>query len=652
MKMKKLPLAIIAITIFNFLLLDYDAQAQASFSPATTFAVGTTPYSVISADFNSDGKTDLAIANHASNNVSVLLGVGTGSFGAATNFAAGSGPRSIISVDFNQDGKADLAVANEGSGTVSILLGNGSGIFNTALNFPIGVVDSLGNSATNALSITSADFNGDSIPDLATSNSANNISVLLGDGVGSFGTVTNFTTGDFPIKIVSADFNTDGKADLATANLVTNNVSILLGDGTGSFGTTTNFAAGSSPSSLAKGDFNGDGKTDLATANQGNNKVAVLIGNGVGSFAAPASFTVGNAPFSVTSDDFNADGKADLAVSNSGSSDVSVLLGNGLGSFGSASNFNVGTSPMSITSGDFNGDGKKDLAVGDFGDNDVSILINTFIPVGPPICLVTVDSTLSHNLLVWEKTNLNLSTIDSFIVYREITTNNYQRIGAVSKDSLSIFNDLGANPATTGYRYKLKSKNAQGVTTLFSDYHNTIYLTNTGANFNWTPYQIENNTTPVSTYNIYRDNISDGNFILIGNTTGNQFGFTDIQYSSFPNSQYYVEAVMAGGVCQPTRTSFATSRSNLKHIGMRGIQQFTNNSSIIIYPNPSTNVLNITGIKEKTIIRLYDVVGKLVLEKEVENNTTINTSIMTEGVYTLLTENKVWKTFNKVVINR
>ena len=274
------------------------------------------------------------------------------------------------------------------------------------------------------------------------------------------------------------------------------------------------------------------------------------------------------------------------------------------------------------------------------------------IPPTPSICLVTVDSTLTHNLLVWEKTNLNMTAIDSFIVYREITTNNYQRIASVVHDSLSIFNDLTANPANTGYRYKLKSKNAHGVLSLFSNYHNTIYLTNSGGNFSWTTYQIENNTTPVSTYNVYRDDNSTGNFVLIGFTTGNQFGYTDIQYSSFPNASYYVEAVMAGGVCSPTRADYATSRSNVKHFGTAGVQQFKHNSTIKIYPNPSTNVLNITGIVEKTIIRMYDVVGKLVIEKEVESNTTINTNLLTEGVYTLLTENKIEKTFNKVVINR
>ncbi|MES2284404.1 MAG: FG-GAP-like repeat-containing protein [Bacteroidota bacterium] len=291
---------------------------------------------------------------------------------------------------------------------------------------------------------------------------------------------------------------------------------------------------------------------------------------------------------------------------------------------------------------------------------DANLCTNTYtqavqagpLPPSPPICLITVDITNTHNIVVWEKTNLDMIAIDSFVVYREITTNNYQPIGTVSKDSLSIFDDFAANPATTGYRYKLKSKNTHSVLSLFCDYHNTIYLNNNGANFNWTPYQVQNNTTPVSTYNIYRDDNSTGNFILIGYTTGNQFGYTDIQFASFPDASYYVEAVMVAGACQPTRSDFTASRSNVKHFGAAGVQELNNHAVVNIYPNPAGNTLNITGITDKTTLLLYDVIGKLVLEKEVENNTILNTSYLVDGIYTLLTESKMGRSFNKVVISR
>ncbi len=275
------------------------------------------------------------------------------------------------------------------------------------------------------------------------------------------------------------------------------------------------------------------------------------------------------------------------------------------------------------------------------------------LPPTPPICLVTVDAGNTHNIVVWEKTNLNMAPVDSFIVYREVTTNVYHRIGAVAHDSLSTFDDFGANPNSTGYRYKLKTKNTHFVTSLFSDYHNSIYLTNTGGNFNWTPYQVENTSTPVSSYSVYRDDNSTGNFQFVGSTTGNQFGFTDLNYASFPNSSYYVEASMMGGACNPTRSSFTASRSNVKHNGITtGIDALNSPLTIDIYPNPADNALNIKGISGKTTLRLYDVFGKLVLETETENNTEINTSRLAEGIYMLLTEGKNGRAFNKIVISR
>ena len=93
--------------------------------------------------------------------------------------------------------------------------------------------------------------------DLAVANAgSNNVSILLGNGTGSFGTATNFAAGTTPISVAVGDFNGDTFLDLAVANHGSNNVSILLGNGTGSFGTATNFAAGTSPTSVAVGDFN------------------------------------------------------------------------------------------------------------------------------------------------------------------------------------------------------------------------------------------------------------------------------------------------------------------------------------------------------------------------------------------------------------
>lgn len=194
-----------------------------SFNTASSFTVGTNPQSIISEDFNGDTKVDLAVANFTSGNISILLGDGTGSFNPVTYVGlqgANTGPYQVISADFNIDGFADLAAASAGYNNVSILLGTGTGHFGSATNFSV---------TANALSLTSADFDGDSKIDLAIANgNKNTVSVLLGDNTGNFSSATDFTVGLGPQSVISVDLNGDYKTDLVTANNQANSMSALL----------------------------------------------------------------------------------------------------------------------------------------------------------------------------------------------------------------------------------------------------------------------------------------------------------------------------------------------------------------------------------------------------------------------------------------
>ena len=338
------------------------------FSPAVNYATAGQPFAVATADFNGDGRPDLAAANATATTVSVMLGTGGGLFGPTTNFPVGAQPFDLTTGDFNGDGKADIATANLFSGNVSILPGNGAGGFGAPTTFPAGA---------NARHVISADLNGDGKLDLAVSNSfPNTVSVLLGNGLGGFSAPTAFGTGTSPQKLVAADFNGDGKLDLATANDGSANLSVLLGNGLGGFGAATNFPAGSSPRGIAAGDLNGDGKIDLVATNGFANALAVLFGNGAGSFSAPATFPSGAFPYSVTIGDFDGDGKPDLASGNISGNSASVLLGNGVGGFGAATDYAVGNSPFSIIAADLDGDGSTDLVTSNRSTNNLSVLLN------------------------------------------------------------------------------------------------------------------------------------------------------------------------------------------------------------------------------------------------------------------------------------
>src|ERR1041384_1604031 len=381
------------LTVNNPMPCDLLSFSSASGSP---FTVGSQPASAGIGDFNGDGKHDFAVANWGSNNVTVLMGNGSGGFSSASGspFSVGSHPNSVAVGDFNRDGNQDLAIANSGSANVSVLLGDGSGGFSPAGGSPISV-------GLTPESVAIADFNGDGKLDLATANwNTNNVTVLLGNGSGGFSPATGspFGAGTNPASVAVGDFNVDGKSDLTIANWNSNNVTVLLGDGSGGFAPAAGspFAGGTNPNSVAVGDLNGDGKLDLATANYLTNNATVLLGNGSGGFspAAGSPFSVGTHPWSVSMGDFNGDGALDLTTTNLVTDNVSLLLGNGSGSFSAAagSPFAVGLDSYSVAIGDFNADGRLDLATVNDASNNVTVLLNSCTLNTPP-SITTVSVT-------------------------------------------------------------------------------------------------------------------------------------------------------------------------------------------------------------------------------------------------------------------
>jgi len=305
----------------------------------------------------------------------------------------GVAPYGIVIGDFNGDGKSDLAVANVCAqsggenfcnggvpGSVSILLGNGDGTFQPQASYQTGEYSTY---------VAVGDFNGDANQDLAVANGQDGtVGILLGNGDGTFQPQVIYHASMWVTAIAVGDLNGDGKLDLAVANFNEGTIGIFLGNGDGIFQNQLEIPIADRTTGIVVGDFNRDGKLDIAVGSTlvdgTGGTISVVLGNGDGTFQSPIEYPVQDEPESIIAADFNRDGNLDLAITNTcglggflcqlpGS--VSVLLGNGDGTYQAQQVYETEFEPLGLAAADFNGDGKLDLAAADFSTSTVSLFL-------------------------------------------------------------------------------------------------------------------------------------------------------------------------------------------------------------------------------------------------------------------------------------
>ena len=355
---------------------------EGSFAASVHYPVGAFPDSLTFGDFNRDGKLDLITANgngwNQPGTLSLLLGRGDGSFEAAANISVERGPRGIVAADFNGDGKLDVAAAISGGWTetnrVNVLLGRGDGSFEAPAGYGVGTAPSW---------IATGDFNGDGRADLATANagpgsSGTSASVLINRGDGTFQAASSVSVGAYPGFILVADFNHDAKADLAVANRTSPSVSVLLGKGDGSFQPATQFSVPVGVSQLAVADFNRDTNPDLAVlgGSYDAGAVTLLSGNGAGGFGPAGSISIGVGLQAICAGDFNQDTMIDLLVAGGYDNQLLLVSGRGDGTFRSTTDtYPVGGEIHGIIAQDFNRDGQLDLATANLNSDSISVVL-------------------------------------------------------------------------------------------------------------------------------------------------------------------------------------------------------------------------------------------------------------------------------------
>ena len=346
--------------------------------------LGRIPSALAVADFNDDTFLDLLIADTGNHLACFRgFSDGPPFERQGDLMEVGDNPVAIATHDFDDDGTTDIAVllqGNQSFGEVWILYGNGDCTF-SAPPFPADAVVATGAGSS---AIVVADFNGDGNADIGVTNATgNDVSILRGSAEGDFQEVlprlsvvdpslppTSGGEGRVvePVGIGAADFNGDSVADLAVVNRNTDQVVLLLGNGDATFAAPRFFpsgSAGSSPTSIALGDVDGDGNADVVVANNRSSDASVLLGDGSGSLQLPRVFVADQEPLAVGTANLDGDGRLDVIVSSRGNQGptAAVLLGLGGGGLRSVENVPSDPSPTDVAVGDLDHDGLPDLAV-------------------------------------------------------------------------------------------------------------------------------------------------------------------------------------------------------------------------------------------------------------------------------------------------
>jgi len=313
------------------------------------------PREVVAADLNRDGRPDLVVAGER--DIITLLNEKTG-WREASRLGELRPASDLAAADFNGDGVADVAVTDHDTFAVTILLGDGRGGWKTG-----GLVRAKASGKPHIHGLAAGDLNGDKRVDLLLASSEEGEVVpLWNDGQGAF-------KPGVPVKLAAnvwhlalADFNGDGKLDVTAATFGGKGIVVALGDGKGGFAHGPGSPHDAFPRSflVKAADVNGDGHTDVFGVHDDHGRLTVLLGDGKGRFRqmAGSPFDIGREAYGVEAIDFDGDGRVEIAVA--AGNELRVLRG--------GTNFAVrasGVGSYRMIAADFDGDGRRELAIPD-----------------------------------------------------------------------------------------------------------------------------------------------------------------------------------------------------------------------------------------------------------------------------------------------
>ncbi len=592
-------------------------------SKRINFPTDKPPFRMAIGDINGDGSIDLTVGYEEDSIVSIFINASsprTISFKPKIDFICGSHTQRILLCDLDGDGKPDIVVTNGNHNTLSISRNtsdNGMISFETKIDYSTGL-------SPNAIAI--ADLNGDGKLDIAVANEVSaTFSIFMNKSDhGSISFVEKHEILGGEGQIACGDLDGDGKSDLIGLGFALRNTSSIDSI---SFAPKVAFETASSNECIALGDLDGNGKLDLAIASSGNT-VAILENRsdfGRISFADPVEYDEMSSSY-LSIADMDGDGKPEIITSYGILKNVSTVDSISFAN----SIISAGQTAAKIAIGDFDSDGKLDIAAVSNNYKRVSIHRNLISPPTPSICIVSVDTVSKKNVIIWSIPSSNFKGY--YNVYKEVATNNFDRIGSVP-NGISSFIDYMSKPESHGDKYVIEEIDSCGNVSGKSEYHMTMNLviSNYGntTGLTWTPYKDNSGEFIPGKYYIYRGS-KIGQMQLLDSISASFTSYNDVEvHGSF----YYLVAVRKPGGCL-LKTGFSESFSNFIKSNTSSIFE-SYPRSLQFYPNPTRGIITI-ATDEIATIEILNIQGIVLIGGESINfKSAIDLSKLSNGLYFL-----------------
>lgn len=341
------------------------------------------PRDIVIADFNGDGKQDIATALYDTDQAGIFLNNGNGTMGAVSGYAAGRGPFGITAGDFNKDGKMDLATANDTDASISVLMGNGTGGFGANTDYAAG---------TDPREIIAADFDNDTYPDLAVVNmSDGTVSVYINKQDGTFLAKVDYASGLYPTGLAASDMDKDGYLDIVAANSCAGcfvgygngTAAVIINKQDGTFLAPVTYSTGKGAIQIISQDFDNDTYPDVAVSVRTNNGIGVLFNQGDGTLSAVTSYIKGSITQGIAGGDMDGDGDRDIIATNISTNDMNIFRNNGDGTFATTFRNNTITTPvypLDVAVADMDGNGSLDVIVSNVTEQKITIHYDGLAP--------------------------------------------------------------------------------------------------------------------------------------------------------------------------------------------------------------------------------------------------------------------------------